>query len=38
MTGAPKLRSMDILEEIEGGPRGVYSGMVVMAGVYCALP
>ncbi|KRC53208.1 MULTISPECIES: anthranilate synthase component I family protein [unclassified Nocardioides] len=26
MTGAPKLRTMEIIEEVEGTPRGAYSG------------
>ena len=28
MTGAPKLRAMEIIRELEQGPRGIYSGCV----------
>ncbi|KAJ3045456.1 hypothetical protein HK097_001196 [Rhizophlyctis rosea] len=33
MTGAPKLRTVEIMEELEGAPRGVYSGVLGWIGI-----
>jgi anthranilate/para-aminobenzoate synthase component I len=32
MTGAPKHRAIEIIQELEGGPRGIYSGALGFLG------
>ncbi|MCC6272213.1 MAG: anthranilate synthase component I family protein [Deltaproteobacteria bacterium] len=33
ITGAPKLKAMEILQELEAGPRGIYTGSIGYAGL-----
>lgn len=36
VTGAPKVRTMEIIAELEAGPRGIYTGAIGWAGKGCA--